>query len=74
MLVGTLYPLALESLTGAKISVGAPYFDLTFGPLMLPLLIALPFGPFLAWKRGDLSGRGAAAVFAGDARGRRAGG
>ncbi len=51
--VGTLYPLALESLTGAKISVGPPYFDWTFGPLMVPLLLALPFGPFLAWKRGD---------------------
>ena len=52
--VGTLYPLALEALTGAKISVGPPYFNMTFGPLMLPLLVALPFGPFLAWKRGDL--------------------
>jgi cytochrome c-type biogenesis protein CcmF len=51
--VGTLYPLALESVTGAKISVGPPYFDWTFGPLMVPLLLALPFGPFLAWKRGD---------------------
>ncbi len=54
VLVGTLYPLALEGLTGDKISVGEPYFDLTFGMLMVPLLIALPFGPFLAWKRGDL--------------------
>src|SRR5712691_6028314 len=54
--IGTLYPLALESLTGAKISVGPPYFNLTFGPLMLPLLAAMPFGPYLAWKRGDLAG------------------
>lgn len=53
VLVGTLYPLALESLTGEKISVGAPYFNMTFGPLMLPLLLAIPFGPYLAWKRGD---------------------
>jgi cytochrome c-type biogenesis protein CcmF len=53
--VGTLYPLALEALTGDKISVGPPYFKMTFGPLMLPLLVALPFGPFLAWKRGDLA-------------------
>jgi cytochrome c-type biogenesis protein CcmF len=36
--------------------VGAPFFNLTFGPLMLPLLIAVPFGPYLAWKRGDLLG------------------
>jgi len=54
--VGTLYPLALEALTGDKISVGAPFFNLTFGPLFVPLLIAMPFGPLLAWKRGDLFG------------------
>ena len=54
--VGTLYPLALEALTGEKISVGAPFFNLTFGPLFVPLLLAMPFGPLLAWKRGDLLG------------------
>jgi len=54
--VGTLYPLVLELLTGDKISVGAPFFNLTFGPLFVPLLIAVPFGPLLAWKRGDLYG------------------
>jgi cytochrome c-type biogenesis protein CcmF len=54
--VGTLYPLALEALTAEKISVGAPFFNLTFGPLFVPLLIAVPFGPLLAWKRGDLYG------------------
>jgi cytochrome c-type biogenesis protein CcmF len=52
--VGTLYPLALEALTGDKISVGPPFFNLTFVPLIVPLLIAMPFGPLLAWKRGDL--------------------
>jgi cytochrome c-type biogenesis protein CcmF len=54
VLVGTLYPLLLEATTGKTISVGAPFFSLTFGALMAPLLIVLPFGPFLAWKRGDL--------------------
>src|SRR6185437_7532694 len=54
--IGTLYPLALEVLTGDKISVGAPFFNLTFGPLFVPLMIAVPFGPMLAWKRGDLYG------------------
>ena len=54
--IGTLYPLGLEAVTGDKISVGPPYFNMTFGPLMIPLLIALPFGPLLAWKRGDLAG------------------
>jgi cytochrome c-type biogenesis protein CcmF len=54
--IGTLYPLALEVLTGDKISVGAPFFNLTFGPLFVPLMLAMPFGPLLAWKRGDLLG------------------
>ena len=54
--IGTLYPLALEVVTGDKISVGAPFFNLTFGPLFVPLLLAMPFGPLLAWKRGDLLG------------------
>jgi cytochrome c-type biogenesis protein CcmF len=54
--IGTLYPLALESLTGQKISVGPPYFNATFGPLMVPLLLAVPLGPLLGWKRGDLLG------------------
>jgi len=54
--VGTLYPLALEAITGAKISVGPPFFNLTFGPLFVPLLFAMPFGPLLAWKRGDILG------------------
>jgi cytochrome c-type biogenesis protein CcmF len=54
--VGTLYPLALEALTGEKISVGAPFFTSTFGPLFACLLVAVPFGPLLAWKRGDLMG------------------
>jgi len=54
--IGTLYPLALEVLTGDKISVGAPFFNLTFAPLFVPLMAAVPFGPMLAWKRGDLLG------------------
>jgi cytochrome c-type biogenesis protein CcmF len=54
--VGTLYPLALEVITGNRISVGAPFFNLTFAPLFVPLLVAVPFGPLLAWKRGDLAG------------------
>jgi cytochrome c-type biogenesis protein CcmF len=53
---GTLYPLALEAVTGQKISVGAPFFNMTFGPLFMALMVAVPFGPLLAWKRGDLLG------------------
>jgi cytochrome c-type biogenesis protein CcmF len=54
--VGTLYPLALEALTGDKISVGQPFFNATFGPLFIPLMIVMPFGPLMSWKRGDLLG------------------
>jgi cytochrome c-type biogenesis protein CcmF len=54
VLLGTLYPLLLEALTGDKISVGPPFFNLTFGPLMVPLLLLVPLGPVLAWKRGNL--------------------
>jgi cytochrome c-type biogenesis protein CcmF len=54
--LGTLYPLALEAVTGAKISVGAPFFNLTFLPIVTPLLLLLPLGQTLAWKRGDLLG------------------
>ncbi|MBX9760892.1 MAG: heme lyase CcmF/NrfE family subunit [Beijerinckiaceae bacterium] len=54
--VGTLYPLALEAMTGEKISVGAPFFNLTFGPLFIPIVLAMPIGQMLAWKRGDLLG------------------
>ncbi|HTC03422.1 MAG TPA: heme lyase CcmF/NrfE family subunit, partial [Xanthobacteraceae bacterium] len=54
--VGTLYPLALEALTGDKISVGPPFFNATFGPLFIPLMLAMSFGPLLGWKRGDIVG------------------
>ena len=54
--IGTLYPLALEALTGAKISVGPPFFNATFGPLFIPLTVVMPLGPLLGWKRGDLLG------------------
>ncbi|HEX3208414.1 MAG TPA: heme lyase CcmF/NrfE family subunit [Geminicoccaceae bacterium] len=54
--LGTLYPLLLEALGGPKISVGPPYFDATFAPLMVPLLAAVPVGAMLAWKRADLAG------------------
>ncbi len=56
MVFGTLYPLALEQLTGDKITVGAPFFNMTAGVLLLALTFATPFGFSLAWKRGDLLG------------------
>jgi cytochrome c-type biogenesis protein CcmF len=56
VLIGTLYPLALEAVTGDKISVGPPYFNWFALRLFVPLLLVLPFGQSLAWKRGDLLG------------------
>jgi cytochrome c-type biogenesis protein CcmF len=56
VLTGTLYPLALEALTGDKISVGAPFFNLTLGPLVVLIVLLMPLGQSLAWKRGDLLG------------------
>ncbi|WP_374471360.1 heme lyase CcmF/NrfE family subunit [Phenylobacterium sp.] len=56
VLLGTLFPLIREAATGEAISVGPPYFNLTFTPLMAALLILLPAGPLLAWKRGDARG------------------
>ena len=56
VLLGTLYPLIREAMTGDAISVGPPYFTLTFVPLMTALLILVPAGPLLAWKRGDARG------------------
>ncbi len=53
---GTLYPLALEEFTGEKITVGAPFFNMTAGLLLLALCFLTPFGFSLAWKRGDLFG------------------
>lgn len=54
VLLGTLYPLFLELLTDDKISVGPPFFNATFVPIMIPLLVALGVGPLLPWKRADL--------------------
>src|SRR6201996_4524786 len=56
VLLGTLYPLIREALTGAAISVGPGFFNVVFAPLMAVLAIILPAGPLLAWKRGDLPG------------------
>jgi cytochrome c-type biogenesis protein CcmF len=54
VLIGTLYPLFLQVVAGKMVSVGPPFFDMTFIPIMIPLLMAMAVGPFLSWKRGDL--------------------
>ena len=52
--VGTLYPLVLDAINGTKISVGPPYFAITFAPIFFALLLLVPLGPQLGWRRGDL--------------------
>ncbi|HKX43207.1 MAG TPA: heme lyase CcmF/NrfE family subunit, partial [Burkholderiaceae bacterium] len=54
VLLGTLYPLALDALGLGKISVGAPYFDTVFVPLMAPLLFLLGIAPLARWKHAEL--------------------
>ena len=56
VLLGTMYPLALDAFGGGKVSVGAPYFNATFVPLMAPLLAMMVVGPLMPWKRADLAG------------------
>jgi len=54
--LGTLYPLFLEAVSGDKVSVGPPFYNRTFAPIMAPLILAMAIGPFLSWKRADLAG------------------
>jgi cytochrome c-type biogenesis protein CcmF len=51
---GTLYPLGLQAVTGERISVGAPYFAMLFAPAFVALLLLVPFGPRLSWRKSDL--------------------
>ena len=54
ILIATLYPLFLDALGLEKISVGPPYFNAVFVPLMLPLVFLAGVGPFLQWRRSSL--------------------
>ena len=49
--IGTLYPLALDAFNLGKISVGPPYFDAVFMPLMMPMLFLVGVGPLISWKQ-----------------------
>jgi cytochrome c-type biogenesis protein CcmF len=52
--IGTFYPLVIDLIGRDKISIGPPYYNKTFVPLFIPLLITMVVGPFLKWKRDDL--------------------
>ncbi|MBS3964576.1 MAG: heme lyase CcmF/NrfE family subunit [Methylomonas sp.] len=55
ILLGTLYPLIIDALGMGKLSVGPPYFNAVFVPLMAPLTVAVGFGVLLRWKRDDIN-------------------
>jgi cytochrome c-type biogenesis protein CcmF len=54
VLLGTLYPLVLDALDLGKISVGPPYFDAVFAPLMAPVVFLMGVGPIARWKQAEL--------------------
>ncbi|MBL8448033.1 MAG: cytochrome c biogenesis protein CcsA, partial [Zoogloeaceae bacterium] len=72
VLLGTLYPLVLDALGLGKISVGPPYFETVFVPLMVPVLVLMGVGPLVRWKQHEgtdllrrLAGPAVAALAAG---------
>ena len=54
VLLGTLYPMLLDALAGQKLSVGPPYFEAVFVPLMAPVVLLMGLGPLLRWKQADV--------------------
>jgi cytochrome c-type biogenesis protein CcmF len=54
VLLGTLFPLFADLFDWGKISVGPPFFNMVFVPLMVPMIVTMAVGPLLSWKRGDL--------------------
>ena len=55
VLIGTLYPLFVDAISNTKVSVGPPYFEAVFIPLMIPALLICAFSPMISWKRSVLS-------------------
>ena len=53
VLLGTLYPLALDTLTGAKITVGAPYFNTVMVPVFLVIILLMGIGPLVPWRKAN---------------------
>ena len=55
VLIGTLAPLMFEAFNAGKLSVGPPFFGWMFTILMIPVVLLLPFGPFIRWREGNLA-------------------
>jgi cytochrome c-type biogenesis protein CcmF len=58
VLLGTLYPLLIDALNLGKLSVGPPYFNAVFVPIMVPLLVLIALGPIARWKHADIKEMG----------------
>jgi len=56
VLLGTLYPMFADALNLGKVSVGPPFFNAVFVPLMIPMVATMALGPMMSWRRGDLGG------------------
>ena len=54
VLLGTLYPIFIDAINNSKVSVGPPYFEAVFIPLMVPAILLCAFSPMLSWKRAKL--------------------
>ncbi len=54
VLLGTLYPLAVETWSDSKVTVGAPYYNTVFIPIMLGILLMMGIGPVVAWRRATI--------------------
>jgi len=55
VMLGTIYPILLETVTNERITVGAPYFNSTVVPIVLPGLLLMAIAPTLAWKNNKLN-------------------
>jgi cytochrome c-type biogenesis protein CcmF len=55
VLLGTLYPIFVDAINNSKVSVGPPYFEAVFIPLMVPAILLCAFSPMLSWKKAILS-------------------
>jgi cytochrome c-type biogenesis protein CcmF len=67
VLIGTLFPLIVEAVTGARVTVGAPFFDAVSLPLWMAVLLLMGIGPLLPWRKAEEQtlGRNLAAMTAG---------
>jgi cytochrome c-type biogenesis protein CcmF len=54
VLLGTLYPIFIDAVNNSKVSVGPPYFEAVFIPLMVPAILLCAFSPMLSWKRANI--------------------